>query len=37
MKQLFKIGFIFTAIMVVALGLFIIFNSENHFEERDIL
>ena len=37
MKQLFKIGFIFTVIMVLALGLFIIFNSENHFEERDIL
>ena len=37
MKQLFKIGFIFTAIMVVALGFFVIFNSENHFEERDLL
>ena len=37
MKQLFKIGFIFTAIMVVALGFFAIFNSENHFAERDIL
>ena len=37
MKQLFKIGFIFTAIMVVALVFFVIFNSENHFEERDLL
>ena len=37
MKQLFRIGFIFTIIMLVALGLFIIFNSENYFEERDLL
>lgn len=37
MKQLFRIGFIFTIIMVIALGFFIIFNSENHFEERDLL
>ena len=37
MKQLFRIGFIFTIIMLVALGFFIIFNSENHFEERDLL
>ena len=37
MKQLFRIGFIFTIIMVLALGVFIIFNSENHFEERDIV
>ncbi|MBR5917476.1 MAG: hypothetical protein IKZ76_05280, partial [Lachnospiraceae bacterium] len=37
MKQLFRIGFIFTAIMVVALGFFVIFNSENHFAERDLL
>ena len=37
MKQLFRIGFIFTLIMALALGIFIIYNSENHFEERDIL
>ncbi len=37
MKQLFRIGFIFTIIMVITLGFFIIFNSENHFEERDLL
>ncbi|MBP5495313.1 MAG: HAMP domain-containing histidine kinase [Lachnospiraceae bacterium] len=37
MKQLFRIGFVFTVIMVVALGFFVIFNSENHFEDRDIL
>ncbi len=37
MKQLFRIGFVFTFIMVLALGIFIIFNSENHFESRDII
>ena len=37
MKQLFRIGFVFTLIMVLALGIFIIFNSENHFESRDII
>ena len=37
MKQLFRIGFVFTLIMVLALCIFIIFNSENHFESRDII
>ncbi len=37
MKQLFRIGLVFTLIMVLALGIFIIFNSENHFESRDII
>ena len=37
MKQLFRIGFVFTFIMVLALGVFILFNSENHFESRDII
>ena len=37
MKQLFRIGFVFTFIMVLALCVFIIFNSENHFESRDII
>lgn len=37
MKQLFRIGFVFTLVMVLALCIFIIFNSENHFESRDII
>ena len=37
MKQLFRIGFVFTLVMVLALCVFIIFNSENHFESRDII
>ena len=37
MKKLFRIGFIFTLIMALVVGIFIIYNSENHFEERDIL
>ena len=37
MKQFFRVGFIFTLIMVLTLVVFILFDNENHFEERDIL
>ncbi|MCR5847481.1 MAG: HAMP domain-containing histidine kinase [Lachnospiraceae bacterium] len=37
MKQLFRIAIIFTVIMLFFLGLFVIFNNENGYKERDII
>ena len=37
MKQLIRIGVLFTFVMALALAVFIIFNNENKFTGRDIV